>query len=210
MTLLLVIVGTHLIKPFHDLFPLWNELESTRTRSQLQGQFFTSQFQKAHFCTALLLEIRDKMSPPIPSWISLPPTVSTLACLLLRYNFTQIDRQHRQTKSFAFLIKHDEGIPLIMKAVMVPIPLQIIAHMDSEKLSAMPAYAKDPFFASLLSVSKTPASSDNKQKLSAVEANKIIVDIFRVALELQPNERLGALLKSVIVVVRYSLNPFYP
>ena len=96
------------------------------------------------------------------------------------------------TKSFAFLMKHDEGIPLIMKAMMVPIPLQIIARMDSEKLSATPAYAKDPFFASLLPLSKT-ASSDIKQKLSAVEVNKIIVDILRVALELQPNERLGAI-----------------
>ena len=100
------------------------------------------------------------------------------------------------TKSFAFLMKHDEGIPLIMKAMMVPIPLQIIARMDSEKLSATPAYAKDPFFASLLPSSKTAASSDIKQKLSAVEANKIIVDILRVALELQPNERLGALLNN--------------
>jgi hypothetical protein len=94
------------------------------------------------------------------------------------------------TKSFAFLMKHDEGIPLIMKAMTVPIPLQIIARMDSEKLAATPAYAKDPFFASLLT--KTAASSDIKQKLSAVEVNKIIVDTLRVALELQPNERLGA------------------
>ena len=103
------------------------------------------------------------------------------------------------TKSFAFLMKHDEGIPLIMKAMMVPIPLQIIARMDSEKLSATPAYAKDPFFSSLLPLSKTAASSDIKRKLSAVEANKIIVDILRVALELQPNERLGAVLKSLMV-----------
>jgi hypothetical protein len=99
------------------------------------------------------------------------------------------------TKSFAFLMKHDEGIPLIMKAMTVPIPLQIIARMDSEKLSATPAYANDPFFASLLPVSKTAASSVTKQKLSADEANKIIVDILRVALELQPNERLGVFLR---------------
>jgi hypothetical protein len=61
----------------------------------------------------------------------------------------------------------------------------------------MPAYAKDPFFASLLPLSKT-ASSDVKQKLSAVEVNKIIVNILRVALELQPNERLG-MVTSLIV-----------
>ena len=96
------------------------------------------------------------------------------------------------TKSFAFLMKHDEGIPLIMKAMTVPIPLQIVARMDSEKLSATPAYAKDPFFASLLP-SSNAVSSDTKQKLSATEVNKIIVDILRVALELQPNERLGTL-----------------
>ncbi|KAF8811343.1 ketoacyl-synt-domain-containing protein [Phlegmacium glaucopus] len=93
------------------------------------------------------------------------------------------------TKSFAFLMKHDEGIPLIMKAMMVPIPLQVIARMDSEKLAATPAYAKDPFFASLLPSSKT-ASSGIKELRSAAEANKTIIDILRVALELQPNEKL--------------------
>lgn len=114
------------------------------------------------------------------------------------------------TKSFAFLMKHDEGIPLIMKAMTVPIPLQIIARMDSEKLSATPTYAKDPFFASLLPVSKTASSSVTKQKLSADEANKIIVDILRVALELQPNERLGAFLKSLIVAHKMFTEPLFP
>jgi len=61
--------------------------------------------------------------------------------------------------------------------------------MDSEKLSATPAYAKDPFFASLLPSSKT-VLSDVKPMLSAAEVTKIIVNILRVALELQPNERL--------------------
>lgn len=111
------------------------------------------------------------------------------------------------TKSFAFLMKHDEGIPLIMKAMMVPIPLQIIARMDSEKLSTTPAYAKDPFFASLLPVSKTTASSAIKLMLSSDEANKIIADILRVALELQPNERLGA---SLLVAHKIFTEPFFP
>jgi hypothetical protein len=114
------------------------------------------------------------------------------------------------TKSFAFLMKHDEGIPLIMKAMMVPIPLQIIARMDSEKLSATPAYAKDPFFASLLPLSSktgAAASSDNKLRLSAVEANKIIIDILRVALELQPNERLGACVKWLLSIKMFTEPP---
>lgn len=46
----------------------------------------------------------------------------------------------------------------------------------------------DPFFASLLPLSKKAASSDIKQKLSAVEANEITVDILRVAIELQTDE----------------------
>ena len=87
-------------------------------------------------------------------------------------------------------MKHDEGIPLIMSAMMVPIPVQVIARMDSDMLAATPAYAKDPFFASLLPSSET-ALSGTKKSFSADEANKIIVDILRVALELQPNESLG-------------------
>ena len=87
---------------------------------------------------------------------------------------------------------------MIMKAMMVPSLAQIIARMDSEKLSATLAYAKDPFFASFLPLSKT-APSDIKQKLSAAEANKIIVNILRVALELQRNMKLG-MVKSLMVV----------
>jgi len=60
--------------------------------------------------------------------------------------------------------------------------------MDSEKLAATSAYAKDPFFANLLPSSKTAPSGN--ELLSAAEANKTIIDILRVALELQPNERL--------------------
>ena len=96
------------------------------------------------------------------------------------------------TRSITRLMKHDEGIPLIMKAMMVPIPVQVIARIDSEILAATPAYAKDPFFASLLPSSET-ASSGTKKSLPADEANQIIVDILRVALELQPNESLGVL-----------------
>ncbi|KAF8151526.1 hypothetical protein B0H34DRAFT_132545 [Crassisporium funariophilum] len=93
------------------------------------------------------------------------------------------------TKSFAFLMKHDEGIPLILKAMMVPIPVQVIARMDAGKLAETPAYAKDPFFAPLLSSSKT-AQSSSKDKLPADEVNKIIINILRLALELQPSENL--------------------
>ena len=99
------------------------------------------------------------------------------------------------------------GIPMIMKAMMVPSLAQIIARMDSEELSATLAYAKDPFFTSFLPLSKT-APSDIKQKLSAAEVNKIIVNILRVALELQRNMRLG-MVKSLMVVEDVHWTPFF-
>lgn len=94
--------------------------------------------------------------------------------------------------SFALLMKNEEGLPLILKAMMAPIPLQIIARMDATKLAATPAYAKDPFFAPLLVLPNSTALTTHKAKLSAEQANKILVDILRVALELQPSEKLGA------------------
>lgn len=93
--------------------------------------------------------------------------------------------------SFALLMKNDEGLPLILKAMMAPIPLQIIARMDISKLAASPAYAKDPFFAPLLSSSNAAPQKTTKAKLSKDNAEKILVDILRVALELQPSEKLG-------------------
>ncbi|PPQ84949.1 hypothetical protein CVT25_004462 [Psilocybe cyanescens] len=88
--------------------------------------------------------------------------------------------------SFALLMKNEEGLPLIVKAMTIPIPLQVIARMDSTKLAATPAYAKDPFFAPFLSSPK----ASSKVKLSEAEAKKIINNILRVALELQPSEQL--------------------
>jgi hypothetical protein len=94
--------------------------------------------------------------------------------------------------SFALLMKNEEGLPLILKAMMAPIPLQIIARMDATKLAATPAYAKDPFFAPLLASPNSADTTPSKAKLSTEQANKILIDILRVALELQPSEKLGA------------------
>jgi len=90
--------------------------------------------------------------------------------------------------SFAKLISNSEGIPLIMKAMSVPIPLQIIAIMDAEKIASTPACAKDPFFAPLLA---SMSASGKKDKLSTDDVKKMVVDLLRVAMELQPSEKLG-------------------
>ena len=101
--------------------------------------------------------------------------------------------------SFAHLMKNEEGLPLIMKAMMLPTPVQIIARMDKKKLAATPACAKDPFFAPLLeSLQVQPTApgkaAEVKSKTSADDAKKAIVNILRVALELQSGETLGAYL----------------
>lgn len=95
------------------------------------------------------------------------------------------------SRSFAKLMTNDEGIPLMQKAMMTPIPLQVIARMDVDKLAATPAYAKDPFFGLLLSSSTNASSQDGKPKLPKEQVNKMLIDILRVALELQPSEQLG-------------------
>ncbi|KAF8900861.1 hypothetical protein CPB84DRAFT_1778561 [Gymnopilus junonius] len=97
--------------------------------------------------------------------------------------------------SFAHLMKNEEGLPLIMKAMMLPVPVQIIARMDTIKLAATPACAKDPFFAPLLKDSTAVKAGSTKvaevkPKVSKEDTRKAIIDILRVALELQAGEQL--------------------
>jgi len=114
---------------------------------------------------------------------------SGLPGISLQLDLLEVSTSGRATQP----MKSTEIVSLIMKAMMVPIPVQVIARLDGAKLAASPAYAKDPMFLSYL----TPESSefaqrnDGKSKLSSKDATKAIVDILRAALELQPNEKLG-------------------
>ena len=98
-------------------------------------------------------------------------------------------------ESFAYLMTNKEGIPMILKAMMVPIPLQTIARMNVDKLAATPAYASDPFFAHLLkgsSVSKASTAPKAPAKASAkLDISQVILSSLHSALELQSNEKLG-------------------
>ena len=90
-------------------------------------------------------------------------------------------------------MKSSEVISSIMKAMMVPIPLQVIARLDGSKLAASPAYVQDPIFSSFLTATSSKSRQENggMSKCSPKDAIKAIVDILRAALELQPNEKLG-------------------
>jgi len=84
---------------------------------------------------------------------------------------------------------HSRGIPLIVKAMTVPIASQVIAQLNFNKISATPFLAQDPFFASVLA--SKDATSNKKLKLSTEQANQLIVNMLRVAMELQASEKLG-------------------
>ncbi|CAA7264464.1 unnamed protein product [Cyclocybe aegerita] len=85
---------------------------------------------------------------------------------------------------------HSEEVASILKAMMVPIPLQIVARVDLKNLASTPTSSEDPFFASLLPPSKKTAASTDKARVSTEDAKKIALSILRAAMELQPNETL--------------------
>jgi len=86
-------------------------------------------------------------------------------------------------------MNHSRGIPLLVKAMTVPIASQVITQLDFENISATPFLARDPFFASVLA--SKDSMSNKKPKLSTEQANQLIVNMLRVAMELQASEKLG-------------------
>lgn len=88
-------------------------------------------------------------------------------------------------------MNHSRGIPLLVKAMTVPIASQVITHLDFDNISATPSLARDPLFASVLA-SNNP-TSNKKSKLSTEQVNQLIVNMLRVAMELQASEKLGML-----------------
>ncbi|TFK38563.1 hypothetical protein BDQ12DRAFT_116355 [Crucibulum laeve] len=92
------------------------------------------------------------------------------------------------SEGFVHLIYHKEGVPLILQAASLPIPVQVIADWDIPKLTATPAYSKDPFFAAIL---PSQASSESvRDKIKKADISGMVSGILRSALELRPSEEL--------------------
>ncbi|TFK38562.1 hypothetical protein BDQ12DRAFT_683838 [Crucibulum laeve] len=91
------------------------------------------------------------------------------------------------SNGLVFPMRHKEGIPLILEAMSVPVPVQLIAHWDTDKLSSIPVFAQDPFFAGVLSLSKTNGSTKKIMKTDVIQT---IEKILRTVLELHPTEQL--------------------
>ena len=89
-------------------------------------------------------------------------------------------------------IKHENGIPLLLKAILTPIVVQVIADFDVEKLGSVPAYAQDPLFYNILvEAAITQRKVSLRGNLTKDDVSDITLDILRTVLELRPPEQLG-------------------
>ncbi|KAJ3506790.1 hypothetical protein NMY22_g17136 [Coprinellus aureogranulatus] len=113
-------------------------------------------------------------------------------------------------KSFALLMSHKEGVPLVLKAMSASHPVQVVAEFDVAKLMSVKAYAMDPFFASILPkapaaqqpavpVAAAPAPPAHvapqepgpaQSAVSSKDTKSTMVDILRSVMELRPSETL--------------------
>lgn len=77
---------------------------------------------------------------------------------------------------------------------MLPVPVQVIAKFDTQSLSSVPAYGKDPYFGKLTTPSVSDGLSCLKPKNRKFEREEVAAGvnmILRNILELDPSERLG-------------------
>ena len=89
-------------------------------------------------------------------------------------------------------IKHENGIPLLLKAILTPIVVQVIADFDVEELASVPAYAQDPLFYNILGgAALTQRKVSLRGNLTKDDVSDITLDILRTVLELRPSEQLG-------------------
>ena len=89
-------------------------------------------------------------------------------------------------------IKHENGIPLLLKAMLTPIAVQVVADFDVEKLASAPAYAQDPLFYNILGeAALTQRKASLRGNLTRDDVSDITLDILRTVLELRPSEQLG-------------------
>lgn len=113
-------------------------------------------------------------------------------CLQLGAWESKLVQNLELSTGFVRPIKHDSGIPLLLKAISTPITVQVIADFDVERLASVPAYAQDPLFYNILGeVALTQRKVSLRGNLAKDEVSDIMLDILRTVLELRPSEQLG-------------------
>ena len=113
-------------------------------------------------------------------------------CLQLGAWESKLVQNLELSTGFVRPIKHKNGIPLLLKAILTPIAVQIVANFDVEKLASAPAYAQDPLFYNILGeAALTQRKASLRGNLSKDDVSDITLDILRTVLELRPSEQLG-------------------
>jgi hypothetical protein len=113
-------------------------------------------------------------------------------CLQLGAWESKLVQNLELSAGFVRPIKHENGIPLLLKAMLTPIAVQVIVDFDVEKLASVPAYAQDPLFYNILGeAALTQRKVFMRDNLTKDDVSDITLDILRTVLELRPSEQLG-------------------
>lgn len=91
---------------------------------------------------------------------------------------------------FVYTMKHQTGIPLLLKAMFTPVPVQVIASLDIGKLASLPAYKQDPLFHEILLDSEVTGMK-TREPLTDEAIFQRVSSILRTILELKTSEELG-------------------
>ena len=90
------------------------------------------------------------------------------------------------------VMSNEDGIPLILKAMSVPVSVQLIVKLDVKKMAAIPAYAGDPLFSEVLPLAEAEERrKDEKSLRKTEEVGKQVLSILRDILELRADDTLG-------------------
>jgi hypothetical protein len=90
------------------------------------------------------------------------------------------------------IMSNVDGIPLILKAMSVPVSVQLIVKLDVKKMAAIPAYASDPLFGEILPLVEAEKRRKEGQSLRETEeVGKQVISILRDILELRADDTLG-------------------
>jgi hypothetical protein len=114
-------------------------------------------------------------------------------CLQLGAWESKLIQNLELSTGFVRPIKHENGIPLLLKAILTPIAVQVIADFDVENLTSVPAYAQDPLFFNILGEAALTERKvlSLRGNLTKDDVSDITLDILRTVLELRPSEQLG-------------------
>ncbi|RDB30951.1 hypothetical protein Hypma_000134 [Hypsizygus marmoreus] len=96
------------------------------------------------------------------------------------------------SKTMVQAMSHDEGMPLLIKALSTNDPVQVIANLDMEKLGQNPTISGDPMYRDVLinDPTKNHRPSLAKTVHTKVVAKQKIIEILRNLLELGAGEEL--------------------